>query len=385
MTVITGLDVLLDEKSVDLKNIKFGMITNHTSVTKDLKLGIEELLKRGFQIKKVFGPEHGFRGSAAAGAKVHDERDERTGLPVYSLYGSSKKPTKEMLEGLDALLFDMQDIGVRYYTYIYTMAYAMEAAAENNLDFYVLDRPNPLTGMSVEGNILDLDYRSFVGYYPIPIRHGLTIGELARLFNEEYKIGCSLKVITMKGWQRSQWFDETGLPWVMPSPNTTGLEMAVLYPGTCLFEGTTLSEGRGTARPFEIIGAPWIDCNQWGEALNRLDLEGARFRATYFTPYTSKHAGELCQGVQIHITDKNRIDSISIGILMIESLKRLYPDHFAWLPPYQDKYFIDLLSGTDGFRQAINKGTSISTWYKEQKNNLTSFLKIREKYLLYHD
>ena len=384
--VKTGLDRLLSEENSDflkLKNANIGMITNHTCVSSDLKLGVEELIKRGFKIKKIFGPEHGFRGNHSAGAKVTDERDERTGLPVYSLYGSTRKPSDGMLEGLDALLFDMQDIGVRFYTYIYTMAYAMEAAAAANIDFYVLDRPNPITGVKVEGNILNVNYRSFVGNYPIALRHGMTIGELALLFNEKFNIGCSLNVITMENWKRDEWFDETGLQWVMPSPNSTGWEMAVLYPGTCLFEGTNLSEGRGTTRPFELIGAPWIDGNEWCEVLNKNELNGVMFRATSFTPLTSKHQNKLCQGVQVHVVDRGKIEPFKVGCIMIESLKQLYPGHFKWLEPTNGKYFIDLLTGTHQFREVIDEGVPILEWINLQKEEIENFLKVREEFLLY--
>jgi uncharacterized protein YbbC (DUF1343 family) len=386
VTVITGLEVLLSNKNTafqPLKKRNMGMITNHTSVTKDLKYGVEELLRAGFSIKKVFGPEHGFRGNISAGDAVKHEMDERTKLPVYSLYGETKQPTEEMVAGLDALLFDMQDIGVRFYTYIYTMAYAMEAAAAYGLTFYVLDRPNPITGTKVEGNLSDKTFQSFVGRYPIPIRHGMTAGELARLFNEEFEIGCELEVVKMEGWQRHFWFDETGLPWVMPSPNTTGIEMAMLYPGTCLFEGTNVSEGRGTTRPFEIIGAPWIDGYHWAEHLNELRLPGVIFRPTFFTPATSKYQDTPCQGVQVHIIERSNLTPIKIGLYMLESLHQLYPEHFQWRTPENGPYFIDLLMGTNELRNCIDQGKSSLKWLDHAQQAANSFEQLRERYLVY--
>ncbi len=381
--VITGLDQLLGGKALISKNMRMGMVTNHTSVTHNVKLGVEQLVKHKYNVSKIFGAEHGFRGNITAGDHVADQLDERTGLPVYSLYGTSKKPSEEMLDGLDAMVFDMQDIGVRFYTYIYTMAFTMEAAAKRGLEYYVLDRPNPITGLKVEGNMLDPAFRSFVGHYPIPIRHGMTVGELAKLFNTEFNIGCSLNIIPMEGWQRSQWYDQTSLSWVMPSPNSTGMDMATLYPGTCLFEGTNVSEGRGTTRPFEMIGAPWINGEEWATELERLSFKGVQFRPTYFTPFTSKYAGQHCQGVQVHVTDREQLKPIKVAVGMIETLKKKYDNHFQWTEPFKERYFIDLLMGTDQFRINIDAGTSVLDWLDEQEETLITFKDIRSKYLIY--
>ncbi|RXJ02552.1 DUF1343 domain-containing protein [Anaerobacillus alkaliphilus] len=384
VSVITGLEQLLYQSTYkSLKDLRIGLVTNHTSVTKELKFGIDELLKENFKIKKIFSPEHGFRGNNRAGDKLADEIDERTGLPVYSLYGDTKRPTADMVKGLDALIFDIQDIGVRFYTYIYTMAYCMEAAKEHNLQFIVLDRANPITGVKVEGNILDENFQSFVGLYPIPLRHGMTVGELAQMFNEHFQIGCSLKVISLKNWERSYWFDETKLPWVMPSPNSTSLEMATLYPGTCLFEGTNLSEGRGTTKPFEIVGASWINGYEWAKRLNQLSLPGVIFRETFFTPYTSKYQGELCQGVQVHVTDREVVKPVEVGIAMIAEAKQLYPNEFQWFEAVPGRFFIDLLMGTNEFRKIIDEQKSIEQWLAKENSKLESFKAIREKYLLY--
>lgn len=383
-TVTTGLQrMLAGNCPAELKSLKIGLVANHTSVDQELRLGVDELISKQFQIKAIFAPEHGFRGNATAGDHVNHHIDQRTGLPVYSLYGELKKPSAEMLDGLDALVFDMQDIGVRFYTYIYTMANTMIAAAEHGLEFYVTDRPNPITGARVEGNILHTQFKSFVGDYGLPIRHGMTVGELAQYFNQEYKLGCSLHIIKMEGWKRNQWYNETSLPWVMPSPNATGMDMAILYPGTCLFEGTNLSEGRGTTRPFEIIGAPWIDGEVWLEALQKYNLKGIIFRAQTFVPFTSKHKGEECQGIQIHVINRVQAEPIKIALAMIESVKALYPSIFDWTAPYKDRYFIDLLLGTDQFRYRVEQGGSLLHWLEEEQEKLATFKQRSKPYLLY--
>jgi uncharacterized protein YbbC (DUF1343 family) len=381
--VRTGLEQILAGEYPELSKAKIGMIINHTSVDRDLQLSVEQLLKKKYDVQAIFAPEHGFRGGVVAGQGVGHEVDQRTGLPVYSLYGPSKRPSAEMLTGLDALFFDMQDVGVRFYTYIYTMAYTMEEAAKQGLDYYVLDRPNPITGIKVDGNVLNARFSSFVGNYGLPIRHGMTVGELARYINEEYSIGCSLHVIPMEGWRRSDWYDETSLQWVMPSPNATGINMAALYPGTCLFEGTNVSEGRGTTKPFELIGAPWIDAEAWTEELRKFDLNSVLFRPTYFTPVTSKYEGEECQGVTVHIVKRNEIQPIQVALVMIQSLKKLYPSHFHWTEPIKGRYFIDLLMGTDQFRYTIDHQLSVLEWLKKEERALVEFFKVREKYLLY--
>jgi uncharacterized protein YbbC (DUF1343 family) len=382
--VRTGLQRMLEgECPTKLKKSKIGLIANHTCVDQELRNGAEQLISKQYQIQAIFAPEHGFRGNIAAGAHIIHQQDSRTRLPVYSLYGNSKKPTAEMLQGLNALLFDMQDIGVRFYTYIYTMANAMKAAAEHGLDFYVADRPNPITGDKVEGNIIHSDFRSFVGDYNLPIRHGMTIGELARYFNQEYKIGCSLQIIDMEGWKRNSWYDQTSLQWVMPSPNATGMDMAILYPGTCLFEGTNLSEGRGTTRPFETIGAPWIDGEAWLVELQKYSCGGVIFRPLYFVPTTSKYIGEECQGIQIHVIDREKVDPIRIAFAMIESVKTVHPLFFDWVAPYKDRFFIDLLLGTDQFRHRLNQGDSLIDWLEGEEKALSTFREVRKPYLLY--
>jgi uncharacterized protein YbbC (DUF1343 family) len=381
--VKTGLERILDGEYPSLKKAKLGLIINHTSVDHQLRLSVEQLLQKGYYVQAIFAPEHGFRGGAIAGKALEHEIDQRTKLPVYSLYGTSKRPTVEMLKGLDALVFDMQDLGVRFYTYIYTMANTMEEAAKQGIEYYVLDRPNPIMGTIVEGNLIDSTFSSFVGNYGLPIRHGMTIGELARYINEEYKIGCSLHVIEMENWKRSDWYDQSSLQWVMPSPNATEITMAALYPGTCLFEGTNVSEGRGTTKPFEVIGAPWIEGETWLEELMKYQLKGVLFRPIYFTPFTSKYQGEACRGVQVHVVDREQLQPIQVALAMIESLKKLYPSEFEWSEPYKGRYFIDLLMGTDQFRYTIDHQLSVLEWLKKEEESLARFQKIRRKYLLY--
>jgi uncharacterized protein YbbC (DUF1343 family) len=283
-----GEEVLLNDRMDLLKGKRVGLITNPTGVDRSLKSIVDTFYhNKNIHLTALFGPEHGVRGSEDAGAYVPFYIDKKTHIPVYSLYGETKKPTPEMLKNVDVLVFDIQDVGTRFYTYIYTMAYAMQAAKENHIPFIVLDRPNPLGGTKVEGPVLDPKYSSFVGMYPIALRHGMTVGELAKYFNNEFNIGADLTVVKMKGWKRNEYYDETPLQWVMPSPNMPTLDTALVYPGAALFEGTNVSEGRGTTRPFELIGAPYIDGDVLAQKLNELKLPGVVFRSANFTPTTS--------------------------------------------------------------------------------------------------
>ena len=287
-----------------------------------------------------------------------------------------------MLNGLDTLVFDIQDVGVRFYTYTSTLTYALEAAEEHTLDIVVLDRPNPINGESVEGNILERGYESFVGLHSIPIRHGLTIAELALMINE--KIGAKLRVVPMEGWKREMWFDETGLPWVQPSPNIPTIETATVYPGTCFFEGLNISEGRGTTRPFEFIGAPWIDGRKWGKALNSLGLEGIVFRPCYFSPVFAKYQGKLCEGVQLHVTDWDAFKPVETGLNMIATCIDLWPNDFKCLPPsYSNILHFDHLAGTDKIRKALNEGEPVDTIVKSWDGELAKYNECRENFLLY--
>jgi uncharacterized protein YbbC (DUF1343 family) len=365
-----------------------GLIANPTSLTPDLRHAASLLqAERAFKLVALFGPEHGIWANAQDLIEVDDSRDGRTGLPVFSLYGATRVPTAEMLQGIDTLLFDIQDVGSRYYTFVYTMLHAMEACARHGQRLVVLDRPNPLGGEVVDGNVLDPRFRSFVGLHPLATRHGMTIGELARLFRDERRLDVELDVVEMKGFRRKLGFERTGLPWVMPSPNMPTLDTAFVYPGGCLIEGTNLSEGRGTTRPFELVGAPWLDAWALAEAMNGERLPGVRFRAAYFTPTFQKHAGQTCAGVGIHVTDRKSFPAFLAYLLLIEHARRQNPRRFAWRePPYEYEHVkrpIDILCGTDRVRVAIEKGESVRGLLPGWKRELAAFRKRRARYLLY--
>lgn len=385
MPVTLGLERLLTMAPGALRGRRIGLVTNHTGVDRLLRQNVDLLLEAGCRLTALFGPEHGVRGTAQAGVSVADARDPRTGLPVYSLYGQTKKPTPEMLAGVDLLCFDMADIGVRYYTYPYTMALCMEAARDAGIPCWVLDRPNPLGGTAMEGNLVEPGYESFAGRYPIPIRHGMTMGELAWLFNQEFGIGCELAVIPCAGWRRSMYWEETGHLFVPPSPNAPELEMALLYGGTCLFEGTNWSEGRGTTKPFQMIGAPWADGLRWADRLNGQGLPGVRFRPVGFTPTFSKHAGIPCEGVQVHVTDREACRPVLIGLLMLETAFRLWPEHSAFRGLETDGILasIDRLAGTAAVRTTVESGGSIRELYHSWAPQLEAFARRRAPYLLY--
>jgi uncharacterized protein YbbC (DUF1343 family) len=380
-----GVEVLLKEKKYLIKGKRVGLITNPTGVDQRLNSVVDLLYNDpDVQLVALYGPEHGVRGSAQAGEYVPFYIDEKTGLPVYSLYGPTKKPTPEMLRGVDVLLFDIQDVGTRFYTYIYTMAYAMEAAKENNIPFIVLDRPNPLGGTKVEGPVLDPKYSSFVGMYPIPLRHGMTVGELALLFNKEFGIGADVTVVKMKGWKRSMYYDDTGLQWVLPSPNMPTLDTAMVYPGAALIEGTNVSEGRGTTKPFELIGAPFIDSMKLAEKLNALNLPGVIFRSASFTPTFSKYSGKLTHGIQIHVTDRHAFKPVETGLSIVKTIHDLYPGQFAFSQENsQGVSYFDQLIGNGWVRQAIEDGMSVDEMKQKWEKDVEAFMKIRKKYLLY--
>jgi uncharacterized protein YbbC (DUF1343 family) len=386
MPVTLGIDRLLSSEYKQLRGKRLGLIANQTSQTSSLVPTIDAIWDHEeLELVALFGPEHGVRGDAQAGAKVEDSKDLRTGLPSYSLYGKTLKPTPEMLENVDALVFDIQDAGVRFFTYIYTMAYAMQAAAENGLEMVVLDRPNPITGVAVEGNVLEPGFESFVGLYPIALRHGMTVGELAHLFNKEFGINCNLTVIEMAGWKREQWYDETGCFWTIPGPNVPTLDSITVYPGTCLIEGTNVSEGRGTTRPFEQIGAPWIDARELWMAMRELNLPGVEFRQAHFVPTFHKYKDEPCHGIQLHITDRNKFQPVLTGLHLVATIKRLYPKAFAWREPYEEtgRLPFDLLMGTDRVRKMLDEGVSVEEIAAGFEPELQKFQGMREKYLIY--
>ncbi|MFT0802810.1 DUF1343 domain-containing protein [Bacillus swezeyi] len=377
--VSPGIEMLMHKKSL-LKGKKVGLITNPTGVNSDLTSSIDLLYQDpNIELTALFGPEHGVRGDAQAGDEVESYIDEKTGLPVYSLYGETKKPTPEMLKNIDVLLFDIQDVGTRFYTYIYTMAYAMEAAKEHDIPFIVLDRPNPQSGTKVEGPVLDPDYSSFVGRYPIPLIHGMTAGELAKLFNQEFDIGADLTVIKMKGWKRQMFFEDTGIPFVLPSPNMPTADTSIVYPGTGLIEGTNISEGRGTTKPFELIGAPYMKSTELAEKLNNLKLPGVRFRAASFTPTFSKHQNKLCHGVELYVTNRSAFKPVKTGLSIIKTVHDLYPKDFEFLPSGN----FNRLIGNGWVKKMIEHGESIENIVKKYEAEQKQFMNTRKKYLLY--
>lgn len=381
--MLTGLDVLLDEGVPELAGMRCGLITNHTGVDRHLRSIIDLLLEHdGIALVALLGPEHGVRGEAQAGAEVSGAVDQRTGLPVHSLYGETLAPTPAMMQGLDALIFDIQDAGVRFYTYVSTMINAQEAAASAGLRFVVLDRPDPIGGMRVEGNMLDPGFASFVGAHPVPIRYGLTVGELARMVAADREWPEPI-VVPMRGWEREWWFDQTGLPWVFPSPNLPTLDAMTLYPGTCLVEGVNISEGRGTTRPFELIGAPWLDPFSFAEQMERRDLPGVAFRPTWFTPMFSKHANVSCGGVQIHILDRKAMRPVELGMHLLHVLRAMAPGAFAWRTGRDGNHALDLLLGSDLPRRMLDAGDSVEQITAGWEEEARAFEDRRRPYLLY--
>jgi uncharacterized protein YbbC (DUF1343 family) len=385
--VKVGLESLLDDPAV-LRGQRVGLVVNPSSITPGLEHASVALAgRRGVDVRALFGPEHGIAADAQDLVEVGHSRDRETGLPVFSLYGDTRVPTPEMLEHVDAMVYDVQDVGARYYTFVYTMLYVMEACARERKRVVVLDRPNPIGGDAVEGNVIDPRYLSFVGLHPLAVRHGMTAGELALLFAEERGIDVDLHVIRMKGWKRAMYWEDTGLPWVLPSPNVPTVDTAVVYPGGCLVEGTNLSEGRGTTKPFELVGAPWLDGHALARDLAKERIPGVGFRAASFTPTFQKHAGLMCHGVQLHVTDRSRFPSFLTYLLLVHHARRQDPKRFAWRePPYEYetvKLPFDILCGTDAVRRAIEDGVSPKRlapgWAKES----SAFRRRRRKHLLY--
>lgn len=387
MRVKLGLECLLD--SGVLRGRRVGLVSNPASVDGDLRQTANRLAADGeIQLGALFGPQHGFHSDVQDNmVETRDGYDEIRHVPVYSLYGDTREPTAEMLRELDVLVIDLQDVGCRVYTFVYTMAHCLTAARRHGIDVLACDRPNPIGGTAVEGPLLTHGFESFVGMYPIPLRHGLTIGELARLFNEEFGIGARLDVIPMEGWRRDMYADDTSLPWVMPSPNMPTLDTAVVYPGTVLFEGTTLSEGRGTTRPFEIVGAPWVMAERLADAMNRLNLPGVFFRPVTFEPTFQKHARLRCGGCQIHVLDRARFRPVKTAIALICAFRASDPERFRWRdPPYEyehEKLPIDILAGSTALRNAIDSGESADDIARSWEAGIDSFTAIRERCRLY--
>jgi uncharacterized protein YbbC (DUF1343 family) len=389
--VRTGLERLLDREGPRLAGRRLGLIANPTSVNGELAHSIDLLLGAGLDLVALFGPEHGLRGEAQYMVAVGDEaRDRRTGLPVHSLYGhtaASLSPTTEMLAGLDTVLFDMQDVGSRYYTYAATMVLAMRVCARAGVEMVVLDRPNPLGGELVEGGSVRPGFESFVGLLDVPNRHGLTVGEIARMAREQERLDVALTVVPMDGWRRDMRFSETGLPWVLPSPNMPTEDTALVYPGMCLLEGSEVSEGRGTTRPFEIAGAPYVDGHALAEALTAAELPGVRFRPLVFAPTFEKHAGKPCGGVQLHVFDRRAFRPYLTGVAFLRAVRTLWPGEFAWRSrayEFVDQVpAIDLLCGSPAVREGIDRGASLAelaaTWAVAERD----FCQRRPAWLLY--
>lgn len=370
----------IDQHLELFKNKKVGLITNPTGVDRQFKSTID-ILKEKTDLISLFAPEHGVRGDLQAGVRLENYVDQETGCKVYSLYGKDKKPSEEMLKDIDVLCFDIQDVGARFYTFIYTMAYAMMAAKAFGKKFVVFDRPNPVGGIEVEGNILDLKYRSFVGYYPLVQRYGLTIGELAYMFNDLYEIGCDLEVIKMTGYDRDQDFRDLNFPWVFPSPNIPEMDTPYTYLATCYFEGTNVSEGRGTTKPFSVIGAPWLRSKEIIKKLNEKKLPGVQFRRLFFTPTFSKHKDELCEGIEVYITDKKIFKPVRTGFTMLFLISELH-EEFKFLPPYKEGMnpMIDLLNGDNFLR---TKRLSLDEIYEKLDVDSLAFKKVKGSYHIY--
>lgn len=386
MTSTLGLEVLLASQLHLVAGKRVGLVAGPSSVDRHLRSSVELLHGHpDVNLVALFGPEHGIRGDAQAGAKVDSAIDPLTQLPVHSLYGKTQRPTADMLRDLDAIIIDLQDGGVRFYTFVATALYVMAAARAAGISVIILDRPAPINGARVEGPILNPDYSSFVGPAPLPIRYGLTIGELARLLNERGKVHCDLTVIPLGNWSRVMWTDDTGLPFVPSSPNLPTLDAMTLYPGACLIEGTNLSEGRGTTRPFEYIGAPWIKAEPLAAQLNALKLAGLRFRPVYFAPTFSKHQSQLCAGVHIYVSDRERFQPVAAMLRVLQTVKRSYPDRFGWRQAWQPgrQRPIDLLWGGDRLRRQIDADRPVAELVAAWQPGLQEFERLRRDYMLY--
>jgi uncharacterized protein YbbC (DUF1343 family) len=386
---VLGIEKLLSERLELLRGARVGLVCNQASVDHQFR-HVADLMRehQDLQMMALFGPQHGIRGDVQDNmVETPHMTDEETGLPIHSLYSETREPTEEMLKDLDVLVFDMQDVGCRIYTFAYTLANCMRAAKLYGKKVVVCDRPNPLGGQHLSGTILETEYASFVGQFPLPTRHGMTICELAQMFKGEWGLECELEVVTMDGWSRELWFDETDAPWVLPSPNMPTLESATVFPGTVHLEGTQMSEGRGTTRPFELVGAPYIHAADYARRLESLGLDGVRFRAANFLPTFQKHMGSVCGGVQIHVTDRERFEPFIAGVATVKLAYDLYTEHFRWKePPYEyvfDKNPFDVISGTPKLREAIENGISLDAIQESCQKGLRDFAQARAQYLLY--
>ena len=386
----TGLDIFESKWPAKLMGARVGLLAHPASVNSRLDHAVDCFIKSGkIELKALFGPQHGISGETQDNmVEWEGFKDQKTGLPVYSLYGQTRKPEPSMLTDIDVMVIDLQDVGSRYYTFIWTMELCMQACNEAGISIVILDRPNPLGGMMTEGPVLEMDYVSFVGRQPLPVRHGMTIGEIGYYLKQKVFHDLDFHVIPVNGWERSRWFDQTGLPWVLPSPNMPTLNTAMVYPGICLLEGTNLSEGRGTTRPFEIFGAPFISPEILVENLKESELPGVIFRPIYFKPTFQKHSDKQCGGAQIHVTDRGKFKPFKTGVAIIKVIFELYNDQFKWKePPYEyetEKLPIDILAGTDKLRAYIEEGMSLKQmedWWEAQCIEFDS--EVRKQYLLY--
>ncbi len=384
-----GVEKLLEQRTDLFSGLRVGLVCNQASVDHGFR-HVADLFSQHPEVKltTLFGPQHGIRGDVQDNMiETEHSVDEVTGVPIHSLYSETREPTQKMVEDIDVFVVDMQDVGCRIYTFAYTMANCMAAAKRFGKKVLVCDRPNPINGIDVSGNVLEVEQSSFVGKFPMPTRHGMTMGELALMFNDHFKIGCDLGVLTMGGWKREHWHDETDAPWVMPSPNMPTVDSATVFPGTVHFEGTQLSEGRGTTRPFELIGAPYIVPAQYADALNGIGLTGVYFRSCVFRPTFQKHAGVSCGGVQIHVTDRQQFDSVLAGVAMVKTAYDLYHSSFRWKePPYEyvyDRNPFDVIAGTSKLRESIEARRSLEEIQAGWETDLAQFKQVRDRYLLY--
>lgn len=375
-----GIDKL-DDNLYLFENKRVGLITNPTGINSEFVSTIDLFFKKT-NLQALFSCEHGVRANNQAGQKFISYIDDKTGVIVHSLYGKSKKPSKEMMDSIDIIVCDILDVGSRFYTFIYTLAYMMIACKEYGKPIVVFDRPNPSNADTVEGTILDLKYRSFIGYYPIVQRHGMTIGEIAKLFNEEYGIGCDLTIITMDGYDRKMYYEDTGMLWIMPSPNFPTIETSITYNSTCIFEGTNIEEGRGTTAPFQLVGAPFIDPYKYADALNSLELPAVYFRPAYFRPTFSKYPNIDCAGVEVHVLDRNKYEAVKVGFAMLQIIRDMYPNEFEVTPPYKEGMHT-MLAYNIANEKIINNQMPLNEQFKLIEEDTKKFKEIRKKYLLY--
>lgn len=385
-----GIERLLNEKIGLIRGRRIGLVCNQASVLPDTFIHAADAFRGNdeFHLTTLFGPQHGIRGDVQYNMiETPHVRDARTGIMVYSLYSETRIPTAEMLADVDDIVIDLQDVGCRIYTFIYTMANCMRAAAAHGKRVIVCDRPNPINGVTVEGNVTETEFTSFVGQFEMPTRHGMTIGELAKMFNTHWNIGCELEVVEIEGWRRDMWGDETGLPWILPSPNVPDVDTCIVFPATVHLEGTELSEGRGTTLPFFLNGAPFIDPYDWAAELRKFDFPGVAFREACFRPTFCEFAGETCGGVQIHITDRDAFTPVIVGIAMVKTVYDMYTDHFQWRQNDYEYEFgknpMDVVCGTDKIRRAIESDMPLTEMTMGWQTALDLFIAKRKPYLLY--